>query len=201
MDPYYCQPVWSFDRPSRHDGFIVWFALRTYWLVTVSGFQGSDCGGLSTYPAVLSAARRSNRVRRQGDTLRTRCCCVNRFLGSIFELRQSLVLRAVPGEEKRPPDSPGRRSNHDRRMSATDLAAMDSSPCGSQFSTLAPVPWTYPRCGGVMYQSGYAPRKGYSEVLCSYPVIGPFPHRALSYMPALCPYLPGALYQADRSAS
>ena len=51
-----CLPVWSFDGPSRQDGVLCWFAMRTYWLVTVSGFQGSSCGGFPAYPAVLPAA-------------------------------------------------------------------------------------------------------------------------------------------------
>ena len=42
------------------------------WLVTVSGSQGSSCGGFPAYPAVLPAANRPTCVRRQGDTLRTR---------------------------------------------------------------------------------------------------------------------------------
>jgi hypothetical protein len=37
-----CHSVWSVDRPSRLTGFIS-------WLVTVSGFQGSSCGGQSPY--------------------------------------------------------------------------------------------------------------------------------------------------------
>ena len=47
------------------------------WLVTVSGFQGSSCGGFPAYPAVLPAACRLSCVRRQGDTIRTRPEAVN----------------------------------------------------------------------------------------------------------------------------
>ena len=48
-----------------------------YWLVTVSGFQGSSCSGFPAYPAVLPAACRLSCVRRQGDTIRTRPEAVN----------------------------------------------------------------------------------------------------------------------------
>jgi hypothetical protein len=110
LNPYNVLPVWSFDGPSRHDGFIVWFALRTYWLVTVSGFQGSDCGGFPAYPAVLSAAHQPIRVQRQGDTLRTRVCGVNRFLrsswASVWPIREG-----DPGTKNAPGNHLRRRAN------------------------------------------------------------------------------------------
>ena len=58
MNPYSVLPVWSFNGPSRHDGFNVVRFANLYWLVTVSGFQGSGCGGYGTCPAVSPAACR-----------------------------------------------------------------------------------------------------------------------------------------------
>ena len=72
-----CLPVWSFDGPSRQDGVSVVRFANLYWLVTVSGFQGSSCSGFPTYPAVLSAARRQKLFRRRGGTLRIRLDRVN----------------------------------------------------------------------------------------------------------------------------
>ena len=51
-----CLPVWSFDGPSRPTGYVLVRYANLYWLVTVSGFQGSSCSGFPTYPAVLPAA-------------------------------------------------------------------------------------------------------------------------------------------------
>ena len=101
-----CLPVWSFNGPSRQDGVVLVRFANLYWLVTVSGFQGSSCGGFPAYPAVLPAASRQTCVRRQGDTLRIRLHRVNSFsklsfgpcqvrnLASHLEIRNALrVIR------------------------------------------------------------------------------------------------------------
>ena len=64
-----------------------------YWLVTVSGFQGSSCSGFPAYPAVLPAACRLSCVRRQGDTIRTRPEAVN-GLSELFSITLSAGFRA-----------------------------------------------------------------------------------------------------------
>ncbi len=74
-----CLPVWSFDGPSRPTGYVLVRYANLYWLVTVSGFQGSSCSGFPTYPAVLPAACRLACVKRQGDTLLIRTTRVNNF--------------------------------------------------------------------------------------------------------------------------
>ena len=57
-------PVWSVCRPSRHDGFIVDPRCEPYWLVTVSGFQGS--GAARQSPCFLRFSRRQSPTPRLG---------------------------------------------------------------------------------------------------------------------------------------
>ena len=48
--------------PLGKTGLVLVRFANLYWLVTVSGFQGSGCSGFPAYPAVLPAARRQTRV-------------------------------------------------------------------------------------------------------------------------------------------
>ena len=43
-------------------GFVLVRFANLYWLVTVSGFQGSGCSGFPAYPAVLPAACHRTRI-------------------------------------------------------------------------------------------------------------------------------------------
>jgi hypothetical protein len=79
-----CLPVWSFDGPSRPTGYVLVRFANLYWLVTVSGFQGSSCSGFPTYPAVLPAACCLACVKRQGDTLLIRTTRVNNLSEHFF---------------------------------------------------------------------------------------------------------------------
>ena len=81
-----------------------------YWLVTVSGFQGSSCGGFPCISCGFARRVPPIRVRRQGDTLRTRVCRVNRFLGTFFRLSFGRARRCRSGKQKRLPMRLGRRS-------------------------------------------------------------------------------------------
>jgi len=70
--------------PLGKTGLVLVRFANLYWLVTVSGFQGSSCSRFPTLPAVFSAACRLCCVRRQGDTLRIRLHRVNSFLKLSF---------------------------------------------------------------------------------------------------------------------
>ena len=48
--------------PLGKTGLVLVRFANLYWLVTVSGFQGSGCSGFPAYPAVLPAARHRTRV-------------------------------------------------------------------------------------------------------------------------------------------
>ena len=92
-------------------GFVLVRFANLYWLVTVSGFQGSSCSGFPAYPAVLSAACRPWCVRRQGDTLRIRRIRVNGFpklSAGVFPASPRVV---IVGEKRTPPGSSGRRDS------------------------------------------------------------------------------------------
>jgi hypothetical protein len=104
-----CLPVWSFNGPSRPTGYVLVRYANLYWLVTVSGFQGSSCSGFPTYPAVLPAACYLTRVKRQGDTLLIRTTRVNNFSEHFFDHLAAGVLTQIR-ESKTPPDLLGRRS-------------------------------------------------------------------------------------------
>jgi hypothetical protein len=164
-----CQPVWSFDRPSRLDGFIVWFAMRTYWLVTVSGFQGSSCGGFPAFPAVLPTACQPNRVRRQGDTLRTRTSRVNRFLEVFRGLLGTRCL--TPFRARKTPSGTFRKARNLstalRPRSSYGLVSRRSSVFNTR-SSLPEQPW----CGGVMYQPEPRHARGSSNAMRMYPGTG-----------------------------
>jgi hypothetical protein len=75
-----------------------------YWLVTVSGFQGSSCSRFRQLPAGLSAACRLCCVRRQGDTLLIRTHAVNRLSELFFGVFRAEFLRLIR-EAKAPPVS------------------------------------------------------------------------------------------------
>jgi hypothetical protein len=82
-----------------------------YWLVTVSGFQGSSCSGFPAYPAVLPAACRLSRVRRQGDTIRTRREAVN-GLPEVFSTTLSAAFRTwIRGNKNASRGATGRRQS------------------------------------------------------------------------------------------
>ena len=103
-----CLPVWSFDGPSRPTGYVLVRYANLYWLVTVSGFQGSSCSGFPTYPAVLPAACCLACVKRQGDTLLIRTTRVNNFSEQFSDHLSVGVPRQIQ-ESKTPPDLLGRR--------------------------------------------------------------------------------------------
>ena len=103
-----CLPVWSFDGPSRPTGYVLVRYANLYWLVTVSGFQGSSCSGFPTYPAVLPAACYLTRVKRQGDTLLIRTTRVNNFSEHFLDYLEVDVPSQIR-ESKAPPDLLGGR--------------------------------------------------------------------------------------------
>ena len=86
-------------------GFVLVRFANLYWLVTVSGFQGSSCSGFPAYPAVLSAACRLCCVRRQGDTLRIRRIRVNGFLKLSAGVFPASLRVEIVGEKRTPPGS------------------------------------------------------------------------------------------------
>ena len=97
--------------PLGMTGFVLVRFANLYWLVTVSGFQGSSCSGFPAYPAVLSAACRLCCVRRQGDTLRIRRIRVNGFLKLSAADIVGLFEVEYRGKQERLPDLPGRRDS------------------------------------------------------------------------------------------
>jgi hypothetical protein len=79
LSPYYVCRFGLLMDPLGKTGYVLVRYANLYWLVTVSGFQGSSCSGFPAYPAVLPAACRPYCVRRQGGTLRIRLDRVNSF--------------------------------------------------------------------------------------------------------------------------
>ena len=122
------------------------------WLVTVSGFQGSGCGGFPAYPAVLPAACRPTRVRRQGDTLPTRPRGVNGYSGLSWVASPELVRDADHRRQKRLPRFAGRR----RSGAAAHVAAAGTLwfrlPIPAGFQHTLQCPNDLRRCGAVLYQ-------------------------------------------------
>ena len=102
-------------------GFVLVRFANLYWLVTVSGFQGSSCSGFPAYPAVLSAACRLCCVRRQGDTLRTRRIRVNGFLKLSAADVAGLFEAQDRGKQGRLPNLPGRRDSGAARATTGSL--------------------------------------------------------------------------------
>lgn len=90
-----------------------------YWLVTVSGSQGSDCGGFHAYPAVLPAADRQTRIRRQGDTLRTHQKRVNGF-PELFPGPSGVVPKPGSGSENAS-QLRGRRRRHGNALHLSEV--------------------------------------------------------------------------------
>jgi hypothetical protein len=82
--------------PLGKTGYVLVRYANLYWLVTVSGFQGSSCSGFPAYPAVLPAACRLCCVRRQGGTLRIRLDRVNSF----SELFSDQLTAGVPSPDR-----------------------------------------------------------------------------------------------------
>ena len=111
-----------------------------YWLVTVSGFQGSSCSGFPAYPAVLPAACRLSCVRRQGDTIRTRPEAVN-GLSELFSIAISAGSELGSRETRTPSETlpEGVRASQNRIAAVSCLAMVSSSDPNYWFSTHAPV--------------------------------------------------------------
>jgi hypothetical protein len=121
------------------------------WLVTVSGFQGSSCGGFPAYPAVLSAASHQTCVRRQGDTLRTRLGAVNGFSEVFSPQAGRLTSEADLGKHERLPEVAGRRQSGAASHVAATGWLWFRLPI--PLSTHAPVSSSdVRRCGAVLYQ-------------------------------------------------
>ena len=141
-----------------------------YWLVTVSGFQGSSCSGFPAYPAVLPAACRLSCVRRQGDTIRTRPEAVNGLSEVFSSTSRGDFRRRIP-ETKNASGSTGRRQS---------VAAPHHCGCCVRygfdfrshllvFNTRSSVSADSQRRGVVLYQRPPRGARGSSPVRCTYP--------------------------------
>ena len=120
-----------------------------YWLVTVSGFQGSSCSRFRLLPAVLPAACRLCCVRRQGDTLRIRLDRVNRLSELFFGVFRAEFLLPDPRGKSASRFCPeGADKATHRPHHCGYMVAMLASPNGFPFSTRAPVSCVAPavRC-------------------------------------------------------
>jgi hypothetical protein len=134
--------------------------MRTYWLVTVSGFQGSSCGGFPAYPAVLPAACHLTCVRRQGDTLRTHHERVNGF-SEVFPAAVGSPSESVRENKKASRISVGRRHERHGAICFGNRFAIGSSPDPSSFSTHTLQPRNdFWRCGAVLYQRPHCGARG-----------------------------------------
>ena len=100
MNPYNVLPVWSFNGPSRHDGFNVVRFANLYWLVTVSGFQGSGCGGRRIQPTFSPAECRCV-VFGGKEVLYRFCLAVSTTSWNILSTRFRVSSKDHPTNEKR----------------------------------------------------------------------------------------------------
>ena len=145
-----------------------------YWLVTVSGFQGSSCSGFPAYPAVLPAACRLSCVRRQGDTIRTRPEAVN-GLSEVFSGTSRGDFRRRILETKNA--SRIHRKASERRSTASlrllSRYGFDFRSHLLVFNTRSSVSADSQRRGVVLYQRPHRGARGSAPVLGSYPRMAP----------------------------
>ena len=110
-------PVWSVSRPSRIDGFMWIRIANPYWLVTVSGFQGSGAAGNSrSFPAVFPPSTSPILFRRRGRTLRIPLQPVNSFFRAICARCRRDTARRAQANRKRLPSPGGVSADGDRHL-------------------------------------------------------------------------------------
>lgn len=141
-----------------------------YWLVTVSGFQGSGCSGFPAYPAVLPAACRLSCVRRQGDTLRTRREAVNGFPELSSPALRPVFRAQIQGNTNASRDPPEGVRAAWRRITATAISLWFRLPILAGFQhalqclndldavRCCTVPASAGRCKGLAPVSSIYPR-------------------------------------------
>jgi len=119
-------------------GFVLVRFANLYWLVTVSGFQGSGCSGFPAYPAVLPAACRQTRVGGK-EIQYALTLTVSTGLPNFFHDPVSGPCSApdLGKQERLPRLSEGARA--DRLRCVRTSIATCSSPDPYLFSTRAPV--------------------------------------------------------------
>ena len=133
-----CLSVWPFDRPSRSTGSCVIRFSRTYWLVTVSGFQGSSAAGTPLLSCGFTHRQSAVRFGRRVNTLLIALAPVNSF----FRRISGRLSDPAPETEERLPDSPeGASTDGEPSPLSGPVTADRSTPrCGSSMSTSNPVP-------------------------------------------------------------
>jgi hypothetical protein len=131
-----------------------------YWLVTVSGFQGSSCSGFPAYPAVLPAACRPTCVRRQGDTIRTRPEAVNGFSEHFSAATPILGQRANQRNKDASRDPPEGIEAARCRNCAASVSLWIRLPTSAGFQHTLQCLNDSLRCGAVLYQRPHTGARG-----------------------------------------
>ena len=120
-----CLSVWPFDRPSRSTGSCVIRFSRTYWLVTVSGFQGSSAAGTPLLSCGFTHRQSAVRFGRRVNTLLIALAPVNSFFRRISGRFSDPALET----EKRLPESrKAPRPTADRRPCRARSPLVDRLP-------------------------------------------------------------------------
>ncbi len=139
-----------------------------YWLVTVSGFQGSSCSRFRLLPAVLPAACRLCCVRRQGDTLRIRLSRVNRLSELFFGTLRAKFISPDPGSKERLPTLFGGAHRQLMcRITAASRLLCDQLRTAFRFQHALRSPVWLRRCGVVLYTAPNECARGISITLCT----------------------------------
>ncbi len=162
MDPYSVCRFGLLMDPLDKTGLVLVRFANLYWLVTVSGFQGSSCSGFPTYPAVLPAACRLTLFRRRGDTLRIRLDRVNSFSEHFFD-RLRAVFLAPDRRLETPSDSLGRRPQDSMSAASTRL------PCS--YVIVSERLSVFNTRSGLLLGSGGAATKITTHVRCAQEVL------------------------------